>query len=219
MKLIDELRAEHDLIDRVAASMRTWVNRLLQGDAPVADGRKYMKFFEVYAGVRHHGREEKVLFPRVWNELALPAGSAPITVLVEAHHELAALLDCMTFLLRKETLSRDERCELETLAIRYSRTLWSHIDSENSVLFPELETRLEHMGIHELPTTAMTREEEDAGVVGAALVHLYPPSEDANIVRGEGCAMCPAYMDSCRGIEREWWNEWEWEELRERVTT
>jgi hemerythrin-like domain-containing protein len=219
MKLIDELRAEHDLIDKVAASMRTWVNRLLQGDAPVADGRKFMDFFSVYAGARHHGREEQILFPRVWNELALPADSAPVSFLVETHHELSALLDCMKFLLRKDNLSRNELGELETLAIRYTRTLWAHIDSENSVLFPELENRLLHAGVHELAAPPIKREEEDARIAGEALVHVYEPAEDANIVRGEGCAMCPAYMESCRGVEREWWNEWEWEELRERVTS
>jgi hypothetical protein len=36
-------------------------------------------------------------------------------------------------------------------------------------------------------------------------------------VRGEGCVVCPSYGDTCAGIEREWWNEWEWEELSERV--
>ncbi len=142
-----------------------------------------------------------------------------MNVLVETHHELAALLDCMKFLLRKDSLTKNELGELETLAIRYSRTLWSHIDAENSVLFPELETRLTHAGIHDLASAIITRDEEDAGILGDALVHTYPPAEDANLVRGEGCAMCPACMDSCRGIEREWWNEWEWEELEERVTS
>jgi hemerythrin-like domain-containing protein len=219
MKLIDELKTEHDRIDRVAASMRTWVNRLLQSDAPAADGRKFMQFFEVYAGARHHVREEQILFPRVWTDLALPADSAPLRVLVEAHHELSALLECMKFLLRRDSLSRNELSELETLAIRFTRMLWSHIDSENSVLFPELESRLLHAGIHELPAPAMRRDEEDAAILGDALVHTYPSSEDANVVRGEGCAMCQAYMQECRGIEREWWNEWEWEDLKERVTS
>ncbi len=219
MKLIDELKSEHERIDRVAGSLRTWVNRLLQGDAPVAEGRKFTRFFEVYVGNRHHRLEEEVLFPAVWNQLSLAADSAPVNVLVETHHELAALLDCMKFLLRKDSLTRNELGELETLAIRYSRTLWSHIDAENSVLFPELELRLAHAGVHELASAIITRDEEDAGILGDALVHTYPPAEDANLVRGEGCAMCPAYMDSCRGIEREWWNEWEWEELEERVTS
>lgn len=219
MRLIDELKREHELIDRVAGSMRTWVNRLLQGDAPAVEGRKFMRFFEVYVGGRHHRREEEILFPTVWNELALPGDSAPVTVLVETHHELAALLDCMKFLLRKDSLTKTERGELESLAIRYTRTLWSHMDAENSVLFPELEMRLKHAGMHELPSALITRDEEDAEILGDALVHTYLPTEDANVVRGEGCAMCPAYMDTCRGIEREWWNQWEWEELGERVTS
>jgi hypothetical protein len=30
--------------------------------------------------------------------------------------------------------------------------------------------------------------------------------------------MCPAYGVSCNGLEREWWNESEWEEIHERLT-
>ena len=30
--------------------------------------------------------------------------------------------------------------------------------------------------------------------------------------------MCPAFGDSCRGIEHEWWNEWEWDEFEDRMS-
>lgn len=33
-------------------------------------------------------------------------------------------------------------------------------------------------------------------------------------MRGESCAVCPAYPNACAGIEREWWSESEWEEFR-----
>lgn len=31
------------------------------------------------------------------------------------------------------------------------------------------------------------------------------------------CVMCPAYGVNCRGLELEWWNEWEWDEFEERM--
>ena len=218
MKIITELRREHDLIDRVAGAMRTWISRAARGDAPPDDGRNFVRFLEVYAGGLHHDREETVLFPAVRIQQELRADTAPISVTVETHHELAAILDSMKSLLAKPEPSPNDMAELEQFAVRYTRLLWHHIDAENSVLFPEIENRLKRAGIHELPVRSLTAEEEQGATIGLELVRRYPPSDDPEIVRGEGCAMCPAYMAACRGIEREWWNEWEWEELKGRVT-
>jgi hemerythrin-like domain-containing protein len=217
MKLIEELEREHARIDRVVGSMRTWADRAVAGDAPAADGRKFMRFFEVYAGGLHHEREETVLFPTTWNDLGLKADTPPIVVCIDDHHELAALLQSMKSLLEKKALATAEMREVQQLAIRYSHILWAHIDAENSVLFPEIELRLRHAGIRELPSRPMTADEESAAALGDLLIERYPPSDDGTIVRGEGCAMCPAYLAACSGIEREWWNEWEWEELDEHV--
>lgn len=219
MRIFEELRREHDLIDRVAGSFRTWVAQAIGGDAPVEDGRKFAEFFKVYTGGLHHDREEMVVFPTVWTTLGLRPDTAPITVTIDAHHELSALLECIRSLVEQPKLSGQALQEVENLATRYTRLLWNHIDAENSVLFPELENRLLHAGVHELPTRPMSDAEERAAAAGQELIHRYPPSDDTEIVRGEGCAMCPEYLASCAGIEREWWNEWEWEELEERVAS
>jgi hypothetical protein len=29
--------------------------------------------------------------------------------------------------------------------------------------------------------------------------------------------MCPAFVDTCRGLEHEWWNESEWEEFEDHL--
>ncbi len=217
MRIMTDLSGEHDLIDRVAGSMRTWISRAVRGDAPVDDGRTFIRFLEVYAHGLHHDREEIVLFPTVWSRLDLRADTAPIAVILDTHHQLAAILECMKALLEKPEPSAPELAELERFAIRYSRMLWHHIDAENSVLFPEIERRLNHAGIHELAVRSLTAGEEQAAAAGEELVQRYPPSDDSEIVRGEGCAMCPAYLSACAGIEHEWWNDWEWEELKERM--
>jgi hypothetical protein len=36
-------------------------------------------------------------------------------------------------------------------------------------------------------------------------------------MRGDGCVFCPAFTTSCRGVEHEWWNEWEWEEFEDHL--
>jgi hypothetical protein len=125
----------------------------------------------------------------------------------------------MKLLLERNGTSGREIAEVENYAIRYTRILWMHIDAENSVLFPEIEERLRHAGIHDLPTRVLTDNEQAVMKSGEELLRRYPPSEDAEIVRGEGCAMCHAYLATCAGIEREWWNEWEWEELEERIAS
>ena len=46
----------------------------------------------------------------------------------------------------------------------------------------------------------------------------YPPSAHPDVMRGEGCIMCPAFGVTCRGLELEWWNEWEWDEFDDRMS-
>ena len=58
--------------------------------------------------------------------------------------------------------------------------------------------------------------EREAAAIGDALIARYPPMEP-DLARGDGCAMCHAYGDTCRGLEHEWWNEWQWEELEGRL--
>ena len=84
---------------------------------------------------------------------------------------------------------RGPRARLLDLSTRYRRDLLAHIDAE-----------------------------ENAARDGAdRLLALYPPSEDADAIRGEGCVICPSYGISCEGLEREWWSEEEWDDFRERA--
>jgi hypothetical protein len=83
-------------------------------------------------------------------------------------------------------------------------------------LFPESEARLRKRGVTELESRAMTDAEERALASAEDLLRRYPP-RDPDIIRGEGCPMCPAFLNSCRGLEREWWNEWEWEEFEDHL--
>ena len=115
------------------------------------------------------------------------------------------------------TLDDDGRSQLTSIALDYSEQLWHHIDAENSVLFPESEARLVRHGVPELPSRGMTDEEAAAREHGVQLVARYPPVHEPQVMRGDGCVLCPAMLTTCEGLERTWWNEWEWEEFEDHL--
>ncbi|MGE5816363.1 MAG: hemerythrin domain-containing protein [Acidobacteriota bacterium] len=216
MKLIDDLRADHDLIDEVLGSLRTYVDRRLRDQADPADGERFVSFFKRFAGDFHHAKEEDTLFPALHAQADLPE-HGPIAVLTSDHRRMGGVLNELGALLSAETLQEAQRTRLDELVSEYSHALWHHIDAENSVLLPESEARLAKKGVRDLPSRPMTSEEAAARAAGEQLLGVYPPTPDPSIVRGEGCVCCRAFGDSCRGLEREWWNEWEWEEFEDHL--
>ncbi|MCM2256483.1 MAG: hemerythrin domain-containing protein [Vicinamibacteria bacterium] len=212
MKLIDELRAEHDRIEPVASSLRTYARELAAGTAGPADAAAYLRFFRLYAGAFHHGREEDTLFVALQREAELPGDRGPIATLLADHHAMAELLAAMETHAAAAAMAAFAEC-----ALQYSEQLLHHIDAENSVLLPESEERLRRCGAAELPTRAPTDEEESARVEGLRLLAAWPPVFEPAIMRGDGCVFCAAYANTCRGVEREWWNEWEWAEAEDRL--
>lgn len=208
MKLLADLTAEHVLIERVAGSLRTFADRLQRGEAPIEDVAAFLDFFVNYADSFHHDREEDLLIPALENAAGLPARRGPIAVILDDHERMAAMLAAM----RAST----DPAEINRLATTYSQSLWLHIDVENSVLFPESESQLRVNGVQELPSREATAAELAAAATGETLIVRYPPMQP-DIIRGDGCVMCHAYGDTCRGLEREWWNDWTWEELDEHI--
>ncbi|MCC6850607.1 MAG: hemerythrin domain-containing protein [Deltaproteobacteria bacterium] len=212
MRLIEELCAEHELIDAGIGALRTYIERRIAGVAGVDDGRRFVRFLRVYAAGFHHAREEDVLFPALVERADRPE-AGPIAVLREDHLRTSALLSRIEALLAADPLDAAHAQELHAAAVEYSHVMWRHIDAENSVLFPESEPRLRRAGVFELPTRSATVEEAEARDLGRALVAAYPPFDDRMVVRGDGCVCCPALGESCPGLERAWWSDSEWEEL------
>jgi hemerythrin-like domain-containing protein len=211
VKLIDELRAEHELIERVLGSLRTWVERRVTGEADPRDGEAFVRFFRDFSGSFHHGREEDTLLSALVAHAELRPKSGPAVGLVDQHHAMAATFEEMAPLLLAEPLTPPQKDALEDLATRYSRALWQHIDAENSVLLPESESRLARAMVRELPARLMTESEAAALADGERLAREYPQAYDPGAIRGEGCVICPSHGVTCEGVEREWWNHWEWE--------
>ncbi len=201
MTILDDLREEHALIERVVGSLRTFA---AAGARDPDDAAAYLRFVRLYAGRFHHAREEDVLFPALV-ATEVPADRGPLKILLDAHRAMARMLDAMDGGI---TLERAER---------YGSALLHHIDAENSVLFPESEIRLRSAGGAELASREADAEEATARDEGEQLIAKYPPTEIPGIFRGDGCVACAAYGEGCDGIEREWWSELEWEDALERM--
>ena len=214
MTLLDELHAEHIVIEQVAGALLTYAA------TPAAarsrdDGAAFLRFFTLYANHFHHAREEDTLFVALRDRAGLPADRGPIATMIADHARMAGLLAGLASCL--EGRADAEAGFLES-ATAYVHALWHHIDAENSVLFPECEPRLRRNGVTELRSRPMTADERHALSEGQALVARYPPPANPDVMRGDGCIMCPAFGVTCRGLELEWWNEWEWDEFDDRMS-
>jgi hemerythrin-like domain-containing protein len=218
MQLIEDLRQEHELIEQVVGSLRTFVTARLADQGEPADGARFMAFFRRYAGDFHHDKEEVVLFRALAERAELPLDRGPLAALTGEHRRMGGLLDAMEGLLGSP-LPEDDRFRLQDLAVDYSHSLWRHIDAENSVLFPEGQERLRRFHVQELPSRPMTEEEAAAREGGLALLSRYPPFMDPDAHRGDGCVACPSFGTTCDGLEREWWTELEWEDMWDRMSS
>jgi hemerythrin-like domain-containing protein len=168
MNLLQELRLEHRLIERVLGALRSYALRLSKGEAVHADGFALLQFLETYAGDWHHAREEEVLFRALNAGAGLPFGRGPIAVMLADHEQLSRSVKAL-----RRTWSDGDRAEFEQVACAYVRLLSTHIDAENSVLFPESELHLRRNRVLDLPLRAMRQEVHDAAVRAEILISRY----------------------------------------------
>lgn len=204
MKLLKDLRAEHDLIDQMLDSFRTAVIQLIGGQARPKDLSRFITFFRVIADEFHHAREEEVLFAVLVNRLQLPGDRGPIAVMTDDHRKFRVLLDQLQQWVEQRSLSPAEQIRLRAATEQYIEAMQHHIDAENSVLFIEGEICLRDAGITELPSRGLTSKEMKVRFTAEDLMRRYPPTPNVEIIRGDGCPLCPAYQVTCDGYEREW---------------
>lgn len=213
MQLLDSLRREHDLIEEVALSLLTYAK---SAAAPEEDGPAYLRFFDLYVGRFHHGREEDVLFPALAEATEAPADRGPIPVLLRDHEVMAGVRKELAHLLSIAPGRRDA-ARLGVVADRFVRALLLHIDAENGVLYPESEARFRRASVLDLPDRAPDAEEEAAAREAAALITRHRPARLPDLIRGGSCAACPFFGAECEGVERAWSSDLEWDDMIDRV--
>ncbi len=213
MQLLDELRAEHERIDQMLDSFRTGVNRFLDEHDDPADLAHFIRFFRLFADQFHHSREEEILFDAMVNQVDLPGDHGPIMVMVDDHRQFKEKLDRIHQLIEKPSPTPADQVQLRLVTEEYIAGMQHHIDAENSVLFIEGGICLDDHGIFELPSRDMSDEEKQVLDMSDQLLQLYPPTLDPEIIRGDGCFVCPAFEVTCDGFEREWPNHSRWSGL------
>lgn len=200
MRLVDDIREEHRLIDQVAGSLFFWADRGSEDPGALEDLNDLIRFLRVYVHGYHHHREE-VLFRALVEHGEVPGDHGPLAILTQEHDAVPPVLD---------GLAAAGPCgESEAAAKRLAAEIWQHLDKEETVLLPEAERRLIDGGIRELDGPAASDEELAARDLGLDLVRRLPPMDDPDLIRGDGCIPCEAFGDTCHGIETEWWSDWE----------
>ena len=204
MRLLEEIDDEHRLIDQVAGSLIRFSERAAGGGATLDDIADFVRFFRVFVAGYHHEREEQVLFATLVERAEVPADRGPIPVIEADHREAANLVSELE-------QAKENRGGVAEVARRLAHHLWEHVDKENSVILPEAQDRLRRNGVTALEGRAPTPDEQAVRELGERLVERFPPKDDPDIVRGDGCIACSAFAVTCGGIEKEWWNDWETE--------
>jgi hemerythrin-like domain-containing protein len=208
VELLEALRREHAIIEPVVSALVGYAEARARGEGDPADVSRFVRFFESFAGRFHHGREEGVLFPALVEHTEVSADRGPIAALLADHVELGALV--------ADWSTRDGAPLLESVK-RYASQLLHHIDAENTVLFPECESRFRRVSLLELDDREPDDEERLARDDAAKLVERYGAKPFIDASRGEGCVCCPAFGVRCDGVEREWSSDAEWEDMLDRV--
>jgi hemerythrin-like domain-containing protein len=199
MKIVDEIRNDHRLIDEVAGSLHRWAHRGANDPDAATDRTDLARFLRVVLIGHHHLCEEK-LFNALVKHGEIPGNRGPLVVL-RAEHETTA-----------EQVARfaaGTAEDAEGIARELAAEIWQHLDKEESVLLPEAERRLIDGGIRELDPPPSADHVEAVRALGFELVRRLPPMDDPELIRGEGCIPCPAFAGECHGIEAEWWSDWE----------
>lgn len=157
----DILIEEHRHILRALAVLRSASLKFLtENSIDIGDYRLLLSFIREYADKHHHQKEEKILFVEMTEELGTLANNLiRHGMLVE--HDLGR-----NFILELETAlnnyeiepSEEERLDIISSGISYTKLLYKHIDKEDNVLFPFAVQKLSEKGKEKVDSLTKERE-------------------------------------------------------------
>ena len=149
MKASDELKYEHDTILlslKILEQMS--VSLSLGASVEQKDLRAMVEFFILFSEKCHHGKEEDIFFPAL-EKAGIARYGGPIGIMLTEHQEGRGYIRLMSDALEHEPFHRDKFIKG---AGDYVKLIRSHIEKENSRLFPEGDSKLsakEHQEIIE----------------------------------------------------------------------
>lgn len=134
-----DLIHEHKAI-QIALSILEKIGERLKknGEADYKDINSLLEFLKEFADKCHHGKEEGFLFPAL-EKAGVKNEGGPIGVMLAEHDQGRKFIKQMLDSIHADPVSKSGFIEA---ASGYVRLLSAHIQKENTVLFPMIETRM-----------------------------------------------------------------------------
>lgn len=137
MDCIDLMVEEHKNIKRMLQVIRKYCYKILKDEqVEYEDFFIIIDFVRNYADAHHHGKEEKLLFERMTNELG-PVAEKLIRHGMIVEHDLGRLhMQELEAAVRK-VIDGDDEARLDVIAnaVSYTHLLYRHIDKEDGVVY------------------------------------------------------------------------------------
>lgn len=155
-----DLIQEHKAI-QIALDILEIIREKLEknGEADYKDINSLLEFLKEFADKCHHGKEEGFLFPAL-EKTGVKNEGGPIGVMLSEHAQGRKLIKQMQDSILADPVSKAGFIEA---ASAYVRLLRAHIQKENSVLFPMIETRMSASEQKELMNNFEMHEEKVIG--------------------------------------------------------
>jgi hemerythrin-like domain-containing protein len=134
MKTTSQLSEDHQEILRALAVLKpaaaAWRKDPRRTDE---DCRMLLDFLKTFADRCHHGKEEKVLFPKLM-QAGIPMNGGPLGVMFYEHEQGRQFLREM-----EQALADGQPAEFALSANRYAQLLEDHMAKEDNILFAKAE--------------------------------------------------------------------------------
>jgi len=147
MDPIELLMDEHRTIERVMDALDACVDPRNPGAAQ-ADLAGFVTFLRDFADLRHHGKEEDILFAAMIDN-GFPRDAGPIAVMLGDHDEGRSHVRALAALASADApWTAGQRASVTTHARAFTALLRAHIQKEDQILYP--------MALRHLPEGAMS---------------------------------------------------------------
>jgi len=138
------LMHEHALILKVLSAIEKRISALEKGtQTDRAFFEKAVEFLRNFADRCHHGKEEDILFTMMVDELDYPRGGGPVAVLTTEHQRGREFIRCIAE--AAAALDKDPTAakNIAESGRGYIQLLRTHIDREDTIVFPMVEQFLD----------------------------------------------------------------------------
>jgi len=155
-----DLTSEHNAIQIALNILEKIIEKLKKDDeADIKDINDLLDFLREFADKCHHGKEEGFLFP-AFEKAGIRKEGGPIGVMLQEHTKGRNLIKEMQENILNDLVSKTG---FIAAASDYVRHMRAHIEKENAVLFPLIETRMSVLEQKELLEDFENHEEKVIG--------------------------------------------------------